>query len=112
MLTASEAAAALRISTRKMYALAASGEVACHRFGSAVRFDPTDIEAYKQSCRLPATTRAAGSTSSTVRFPELDGSALTSYFRKAGREPKQKRSTSGRQREGMPLKLVFAEKNA
>jgi excisionase family DNA binding protein len=38
ILTAAEAAEALRLSMRKVYALAASGELACHRFGSAVRF--------------------------------------------------------------------------
>jgi len=44
LLTAAEAAIKLRISSRKVYDLAASGELACHRFGSAVRFSPEDID--------------------------------------------------------------------
>ena len=56
MLTATEAAQALGVSKRHLYALAAKGLLPCYRFGSAVRFDPQDIEAYKQSCRSPATT--------------------------------------------------------
>jgi excisionase family DNA binding protein len=59
MLTAADAAALLGLKPRTVYALASSDALASHRFGSAVRFDPADIEAYKQSCRLPATTRAA-----------------------------------------------------
>lgn len=105
MLNARQAAERLGISARKVYAAAAAGELACHRFGAAVRFDPDDLDAYKTSCRLPATTRAAGSTSLTVSSPE-SGSALTAYFRRAGREPKPKRSTSERQRGSTRLQLV------
>ena len=60
MLTATEAAQALGVSKRHLYQLAAAKKIACYRFGSAVRFDPQDIEAYKQSCRSPATTLDAG----------------------------------------------------
>lgn len=105
LLTASEAAATLRISTRKMYELAASGKVASLRFDSTVRFDPADIEAYKQLCRLPATTRAAGSSSLTASSPE-PGSALTAYFRKAGRAKTPKTTTSEKRRDSTRLQLV------
>ena len=105
MLTASEAGDELGLSARKMYALAASGAIACHRFGAAVRFDPADLEAYKTSCRSPATTAVAGTTSLTASLP-APGSALTAYFRKAGREPKRKPTTSARQRASSTLRLV------
>jgi len=59
MLKAADAGKLLGISARKMYALAESGEVACHRFGAAVRFDPADLEEYKNRCRSPATTPVA-----------------------------------------------------
>jgi excisionase family DNA binding protein len=114
MLKAAEAGRLLGLSARTMYALAAAGKIACHRMGlgdAAVRFEEADVLAYKESCRSPATTRAAGSTSSTARFPELDGSALTSYFRKAGREPKPKRSTTTKQPGATPLKLAYSENN-
>lgn len=110
MLTAAEVAAILHISARKVYELAASGQLASHRFGAAVRFEPADIEAYKQSCRLPATTRAAGSTNLTASLPGAD-SGLTAYFRKAGREPKRKPSTSGKQRASSSLQLVASGPN-
>lgn len=112
MLTAKEAAPLLGLKPRTLYALAAAGKIACHRLGvgdGALRFELADIEAYKTACRSPATTRAAGSTSSTARFPELDGSALTSYFQKAGREPKPKRSTSTKQPVDTRLKLAYSE---
>lgn len=90
-LTAQEAAQRLKISARKVYALAASGELATHRFGAAVRFATSDLDVYVQKCRSPATTRAAGTTSLTVS--SMDGAhALTSYFQKA--RPGRKRSTS------------------
>ena len=56
MLTATEAAQALGVSKRHLYQLASAKKIACYRFGSAVRFDPQDIEAYKAQCRSPATT--------------------------------------------------------
>jgi excisionase family DNA binding protein len=51
MLTATEAAALLSISKRTLYTLAAEKKIACYRFGSAVRFDPQDLDAYKAQCR-------------------------------------------------------------
>ena len=110
MLTAQEAGERLGISARKVYALASAGEIACHRFGAAVRFDPADLDAYKTACRLPATTRAAGSTNLTASLPGSEH-ALTAYFRKAGREPKPKRSTSGKQRGSLPLQLVSSARS-
>jgi excisionase family DNA binding protein len=114
MLTAKQAAPMLGLKPRTLYALAAAGKIACHRMGvgdAAVRFDPADIEAYKQSCRSPVTTPAAGSTSLTASLPE-QGSGLTDYFRKAGREPKLKPSTSGKRRGSTTLQLVATGQNA
>ena len=54
-----QAAALLGLSSRKVYDLAASGELACYRFGAAIRFEQSDLDAYKQKCRFPAITRAA-----------------------------------------------------
>ena len=113
MLTAAEAAPMLGLKPRTLYALAKAGKIACHRLGvgdGAVRFELADIEAYKQSCRLPATTQAVGSTNLTASLPESD-SGLTAYFRKAGREPKRKTSTSGKQRGSTSLQLVASSQN-
>lgn len=114
LLKVKDAAKRIGLSARTLYALAAAGKIACYRLGvgdSAVRFAPSDLDAYLASCRSPATTRGAGSTSSTVKFQGLEESALTSYFRKAGRAPKQKPTTSTRQRADTPLKLAYSENN-
>lgn len=105
MLTAAQAAERLGISTRKVYALAASCEIACHRFGSAVRFDSADLDAYKAACRSPATIRAAGTTSLTASLPDGEH-ALTAYFQKARRGRRPTTLTAGKQRASSSLRLV------
>jgi excisionase family DNA binding protein len=58
LLTAREAGERLKISARKVYALASSGELACHRFGASVRFDTADLDAYKTA--MPITRHHTG----------------------------------------------------
>lgn len=110
MLTAAEAAKLLGLSARTMYDLARSGKIACHRMGvgdGAVRFDPADLQEYKRQCRSPVITPDAGSSSLTASSPLPSGdSALTNYFRKAGRNPKPKSTTSGKRRASTTLRLV------
>lgn len=109
MLKAAEAGKLLGLSASTMYALAAAGKIACHRMGledGAVRFEEADVLAYKESCRSPVTTQGAGSSSLIASSPEPDASALTAYFRKAGREPKRKPTTSGKRRDSTSLRLV------
>lgn len=113
MLTAAEAGKLLGLSARTMYDLAKAGKIACHRMGvgdGAVRFDPADLEEYKRQCRSPATTRAAGSSNLTASSPEPAGSALTDYFRKAGRAPKRRPTTRGKSRGSTSLQLVASNK--
>lgn len=108
MLTAAEAGKLLGLSARTMYDLARVGKVKCYRMGvgdGAVRFDPADLEEYKSRCQSPVTTQAVGSFSSAVRLPGSD-SALTSFFRKAGRAPKRSDSTEKKPRGKLPLRLV------
>ena len=101
-----QAAAFLSLSTRKVYDLAASGELACYRFGTAIRFEQSDLEAYKQKCRFPAITRAAGSTNLTASSPAPGANALTDYFRKAGRKSRPTNTTALSQPASTPLQLV------
>ena len=105
MLTARQAAEHLGLSLRTIYTLAAQNKLACHRFGKAVRFDLSDLEALKTQCRSPATTPASGTTSLTVTSTG-SGSGLTSYFRKAGRAPKPTHSTVGNRQGFTTLRLV------
>lgn len=65
-LTAKQAAQELGLSARKLYELAATGKLACYRFDGAIRFDGADIQAYKQSCRLPATTSGKPAVSAPI----------------------------------------------
>ena len=105
MLTATQAAQALGVSKRLLYTLAAEKKIACYRFGSAIRFDAADLEAYKSQCRSPATTQAPGSISLTVSLAGSE-SELTNYFRRAGRAPRRSHSTSAKQRASGTLQLV------
>lgn len=105
LLTAAEVAAELHISTRKVYAAAAAGDLGCHRFGAAVRFDPIDVEAWKKKCRSPATTPASGSSSLIASSMDA-GSALTSYFRKARPNRKPTTTTGEKSRASGRLQLV------
>ena len=109
-ITAREAAARLGLSARKLYELAASGKLACYRFGGAVRFDRVDLEAYRASCRSPVTTPANGSTSLTASSPAR-GSALTEYFQKAGRKSRQTSTIVSKPPGSSPLQLVSQSPN-
>lgn len=60
MLTAAEVATLLKLSQRKVYELAASRKLASHRFGGSVRFAHEDVQAYVESCRVPARPEARG----------------------------------------------------
>ncbi len=54
LITAAEVARLLGIKARTVYDIAYSGRLTCYRIGGAVRFDPVDVEAFKQSCRVDA----------------------------------------------------------
>jgi putative molybdopterin biosynthesis protein len=49
--TSKQAAAALCISERTLYALAKSGELPAVRVGRAVRYDPADLRAWLESAK-------------------------------------------------------------
>ena len=106
MLTATQAADALGVSKRHLYALAAKGLLPCYRFGGAVRFDAADLDAYKASCRSASTpATSAGATFSTARS-EPSESALRAYFQKAGIATKPKSSTGSRRQGSTHLRLA------
>ncbi len=106
MLTATQAAQALGVSKRHLYALAAKGLLPCYRFGGAVRFDAADLDAYKASCRSASTPAiSGGATFSTARL-EPSESALRAYFQKAGIAIKPKSSTGSRRQGSTHLRLA------
>lgn len=110
LLTAQEAAKHLRLSISQVYALARSGELASYRFGATVRFDRSDLDAYKAKCRSPATTRAAGTSSLTASLRDSD-SALTAYFQKARRGRRPSPSTGAKPPGSSTLRLVASATN-
>ena len=72
MLSAAQVAALLGLSARKVYDLAASGEIASYRFGDAIRFEPADVDAYKASCKVvvrPVVVSVPRSTPLRVSLP-------------------------------------------
>ena len=105
MLTAKQAAAHLGLGLRTIYTLARRQELACHRFGAAIRFDLADLDAYKTRYRSAAITPASGTTSLTATST-VSGSALTSYFRKAGRDHRPTHTTAANRPGFTTLRLV------
>ena len=49
LLKPSDAAEALSISPRKLWAMTNAGEIPCVRFGKSVRYDPADLRAWIDS---------------------------------------------------------------
>jgi excisionase family DNA binding protein len=91
MLTAVDVAMQLAISARKVYELAASGQMACHRFGGAVRFSQDDVDAYVQAARHPVAPQDRSTVRlTTVSLRPSGHSALDEYFKKRGLRPKRK----------------------
>ena len=106
MLTAPQAAQALGVSSRHVYDLAAKGLLPCYRFGSAVRFDTADLDAFKESCRSASTREtSAGATFLTAKSAPSE-SALAAYFREAGIAPRRKSSTASKPRDCTHLRLA------
>jgi excisionase family DNA binding protein len=91
MLKAADVARLLGLSARTVYALAQAGALPHFRPAlGAVRFDPADVEAYRQSCRSTATpTASAGAMNFRASLTD-DDAALQSYFQRRGRAPRQK----------------------
>lgn len=93
MIDAKAVAALLGLSATKVYDLARSGALVSYRFGDAVRFDPADVEAYKQSCRVvvrsPDRCRDPSPSPQLVTTDPLgDDADLAAYFRAAGVRPR------------------------
>jgi excisionase family DNA binding protein len=60
LLTARQAAAALTVSERTLWALTKCGAISCIRIGRAVRYDPADLQAFIASRKSAAPIGSAG----------------------------------------------------
>ena len=89
MFTVKQVAEALGLSLSKVYELTRSGALVSYRFGSAIRFEATDVERYKAECRVAVRPPPrARLTAVTLRASSPEGeSELTKYFRRMGVEP-------------------------
>ncbi|MBD7961505.1 helix-turn-helix domain-containing protein [Comamonas sp. Sa2CVA6] len=111
MIDAKAVAKLLGLSERTVYELARSGRLHCYRFGAAVRFDETDVEEYKKSCRSVMTHATSVGALSSTRLLRASGSGLAAYFQKATPNPKPKSSTSKKPSDSTPLRLASASQN-
>lgn len=107
MINAKAVGLLLGLSATKVYDLARSGALVSYRFGGAVRFDPQDVEAYKQSCRVvvlqPVRCRDPLPTVRLVPSEPLgDDADLAAYFRAAGVKPRSAPSSVAKK--GAPRK--------
>jgi predicted DNA-binding transcriptional regulator AlpA len=101
MLSAKAVAQFLGVSPRMVYSL----PIPRYRFGRAVRWAQSDVEAYKASCLSATTPETRGGASNLTVTMKAAGTGLASYFRKAGVEPKLT-PTTGKKARDFPLSLV------
>lgn len=87
LITAQDVAARLGISRRMVYDLAATGALPSYRFGGALRFDPADVEAYKQACRVERDPVRVRPPTVTLKVSDPDNDLLR-YFERAGVRPR------------------------
>ena len=108
MLTAAQVASLLSISQRAVYDIPLNELPRYHlgRGRGAVRYEPADVEAYKQACRSAGTPATSDGALSSTALSTADDSALLGYFRRAGLKPKQTPSTSRKSPGSTPLQLV------
>ncbi len=86
-----DAARLLGVSVRQVYDLAAHcGPIPCYRVGRRVTFSESDILEYKQKCRCTEIKRAVASSLNSTAISPASGSALESFFRRRGREPRRR----------------------
>lgn len=113
MLTAAQAAERLGLSVRAVYDIP-DADLPRYRMGAgrgAVRFAPSDLDAYLARCRSTTTKPAsAGGTSSRVSLKDAD-SELQSYFRRHGLPVRQKPTARPKTPSSTPLRLVQRENN-
>lgn len=86
MLTVSQVAQRLNVSRRLVYSLAAKCELTSYRFGTALRFDEGDVEAYVEASRTAAPqSQVRLRPSQAIKLCAADPEhELVRYFRDAG----------------------------
>ncbi len=100
LLTARQVAEELAISQSMVYALAARGEIPAVRIGTALRFEPSDVEAFVQACKVPAAVKPSAANAgrpATVRLNASEPDQLA-CFRRAGVKPRLEKPARGNAR--------------
>lgn len=83
LLKAASVGQQLGISARKVYELHAAGDLPGHRFGRAVRFAQSDVDAYLLQCRSTATRNQAAGCSTSTAASKVNAFAGASFSRPA-----------------------------
>lgn len=93
LITAKAVAAMLGISARKVYDMAKSGALPSFKIDDAVRFDPQDVAAYRESCRVIAQwarrTPSTNGPNGNLSLKDADAE-LHAYFRRQGLAVREK----------------------
>lgn len=91
LLTAAQVATRLAVSRRMVYDLVAGGRLPVVRIGGALRFDPNDIEAFVEACKVPARPRAGveGRRAVPTVWVEARDPDPLAMFRRAGLSERQ-----------------------
>jgi len=93
-MTVAEVAATLGVSARMVYGIAApAGPLPCYRVGRTVRFDPADVEEYKQRYRSTEIQQRVAGAMSSIAVSVGDEPELLKFFRRAGVRPRLTHST-------------------
>lgn len=111
MLSVKQAAELLGVSLRTMYELAApNGPIPCYRIGRAVRYDQSDLESYKKTCRCTSTRQRADGVLNLTASSTDSASGLLNYFRQAGLAPKSKTTNREKRPGSSRLRVIRASK--
>jgi len=106
MLSAGHVAGLLGISRRHVYALAHRGDLPSYRFGDAIRFDPSDVEAYKSACRTvvpqPPSVRLSIRTVNVANAND----ELRAYFKRMGIKTRDPAPRRFRGKRGQKVRLT------
>lgn len=93
MLTAQQAADLLGVPVRTFYDF----RLPCYKYGHrCTRWDRADVEEYKRKCRFTSMAKSIAGDSRSIVLSTAPETGLLDSFRKAGVEPRPKRTTESK----------------
>ncbi len=98
LLTARQVAEELAVSQSMVYALAARGEIPAVRIGTALRFEPADVEAFVQASKIPAAVKPSAANAGRPANVRPSAPDIMDCFRRAGVKPRLEKPARGNAR--------------